>query len=220
MSVENELLKLQKAQLHHDELAHKDILCLPVQTRIKHMVLHFAKYTGHLVEARQLQSHELLVSTIIDTWIIVLASANILNLRLSEKLNPEGCTYQNLHSLGQAFADSHFISPNDVYDLSLFELGKITGRMAKACESLDHMERFASRESLEEGVIGIARLLLAVSALLRINLLPLVSRRWIEVERKLIFHQPELEDENSSQERIAETLLDLTPPSSKSRIRT
>ncbi len=201
MSVENELLILQKKQLHHDELAHKDILCLPVQARIKHMVLHFAKYTGHLVEARQLQSHELLVSTVVDTWIIVLATANMLNLRLSEKLKPEGSTYQNLHSLGQAFADSQCISPNDAYDLSLFELGKITGRMAKACESLDHMERFASRESLEEGVIGIARLLLAVSALLRINILPLVSRRWIEVERKSIFHQPE-EDENSSRKDL------------------
>lgn len=192
MSVENELLKLQKGQLRHDELAHKDILCLPVQMRIKHMVLHFAKYTGHLVEARQLQSHELLVSTILDTWIIMLASANMLNLRLSEKLNPEGgCAYQHLDSLGQAFADSHFISPNDVYDVSLFELGKITGRMAKACESLDHMEGFASRESLEEGVIAIARLLLGVSALLKINVQPLISYRWIEVERKSIFHQPE-----------------------------
>jgi hypothetical protein len=187
MTAATELTNLQVEQLQHDEFAHKDILCLPIQTRIKHMVLHFSKYVGKLVEARQLQSHELLVSTIVDTWIIVLASANMLNLKLSERLNSEDRAYQNLNSLGQTFV--HCIASSDPFDLALFELGKITGRMAKACESLDHMEGFSSRESLEEGVLEIARLSLAVSALLQINLLPFVSHRWKQVERKSIFYQ-------------------------------
>lgn len=193
MNAANELMNFQIAQLKHDELAHKDILCLPIQARIKHMVLHFSKYVGKLVEARQLQSHELLVSTLVDTWVIVLASANMLNLRLSEKLNSEDCTFYSLHSLGQTFASSDFINSSNPYELALFELGKITGRMAKACESLDHMEQFASRESLEQGVLAVARLTLALSALLSINLPLLVSHRWKEVERKSIFYRAEEE---------------------------
>lgn len=187
MSADTELMKFQIEQLRHDELAHKDILCLPVQTRIKHMVLHFAKYVGKLVEARQLESHDLLASTLVDTWVIVLASANMLNIRLSEKLNPEDIPYQNLQSIGQAFAGSQFISSKDPFDLALFELGKSTGRMAKACESLDHMEKFPFREAVEQGVLEIARLTLAISATLGINLYHLVSLRWKEVERKSIF---------------------------------
>lgn len=189
MSAATELTKFQLEQLQHDEFAHKDILCLPIQTRIKHMVLHFSKYVGKLVEARELQSREMLVSTIVDTWIIVLASANMLNLKLSERLNSEDRTYQNLNSLGQTFVDSHCIASSDPFDLALFELGKSTGKMAKACESLDHMEGFSSRESLEEGVLEIARLSLAVSARLQINLLPFVSHRWRQVERKSIFYK-------------------------------
>lgn len=191
MNAAIELMNLQVEQLQHDELAHKDILCLPIQTRIKHMVLHFSKYVGRFIEARQLQSHELLISTLVDTWIIVLASANMLNIRLPEKLNLDVRENENLNSLGEVFANVPFIPTSDPFDLILFELGKTTGRMAKACESLDHMERFSSRESLEEGVVEIARLAMLVSAILKINISLLVSSRWKEIERKSIFYRPQ-----------------------------
>lgn len=190
MSSADELITFQEDQLRHDELVHKDILCLPIQTRIKHMVLHFSKYTGHLIEARETLNKDLLVATVVDSWIIVLASSNMLNLHLSEKLLPEKAKYKDLQSLGLAFASSNSILCNNSYDLALFELGKITGRMAKACESLDHMERFDSRGTLERCVIDIAQLLLAISAQLEIDLPSLLFRRWEEVERKSIFYQP------------------------------
>ena len=191
MNASIELMNLQTEQLHHDEFAHKDILCLPIQTRIKHMVLHFSKYVGRLIEAREVQSHELLISTLVDTWIIVLASANMLNIRLSDKLNLDLHGHESLNSIGEVFASLHSASTSDPFDLTLFELGKITGKMAKACESLDHMEKFASREALEQGVLEIARLSLAVSTILKINVSLLVSSRWKEVERKSIFYRPQ-----------------------------
>lgn len=189
MSTADELTVFQEDQLRHDELVHKDILCLPIQTRIKHMVLHFSKYVGHFAEARETLNKELLTATIVDSWIIVLACANMLNLRLSEKLQYEKGKYEDLHSLGQVLISSSFILSSSSYDLALFGLAKVTGRMAKACESLDHMEKFDSRGTLEDSVIDIARLLLAISAQLEIDLPALVSHRWEEVERKSIFYQ-------------------------------
>jgi len=182
----DELITFQHEQLRHDEIAHKDILCLPVHARIKHMVLHLAKYSGRFVEAREMQDYGLMKHTVVDSWVIVLASANMLNLDLARFLideqEPEDC----LTSVVAKFV-SRFSLYESPFDLAQFELAKIAGRMAKACESLDHMERFDSRGHLEEGVIDAARLILVLVDWLRMDLRSAVISRWKEVEDKSIF---------------------------------
>ena len=187
MSAAKELFELQMRQQGHDDRVHRDILCLPVQARIKHMVFHFAKYTGHLIKAKQERDEKLLMSTLVDTWVIVLASSNMLNIKLSKALNIEEKDFPNLSEVGQGLAASLYPSSSDVYDLGLCELGKITGRMAKACESLDHLEKWDYRSCLEQCIIEIAKLSLAMSSLIRRDLGPLVYERWEAVERKSIF---------------------------------
>lgn len=183
----DELMAFQHEQLRHDEIAHKDILCLPVHARIKHMVLHFAKYSGRLVEARERQDYGLMKHTVVDTWVIVLASANMLNIDISKHLiNEQEAGDNSLTSMVAKFI-SRFSSYDSPFDLAQFELARIAGRMAKACESLDHMERFDSRVHLEEGVIDAARLILALVSWLRMDLKSAVLSRWKQVEQKSIF---------------------------------
>lgn len=186
-NAENELSNLQSLQHTHDENYHQDIWCLPFNARIKHMVLHFAKYTGKFLLAEENQDASLFGPTVVDAWIITLASANMLNLKLASALDLDSATKADLLSVGQALLASHFASARNPYLLAIHEIGKITGRMAKACESLDHMEAFDSRETLERGALDMAKLCLALAASLDFDLIPLVHARWKEVESKSIF---------------------------------
>lgn len=186
-NAENELAKLQSLQHFHDENYHQDIWCLPFNDRIKHMVLHFSKYTGKFILAEEDQDRALLIATLIDTWIITLSSANMLNVMLSSLLKLENANDPNLRRVGRSFITSVFVSSKDPHLMAVCQLGKITGRMAKACESLDHIEAFDSRGTLEKGVFDTAKLCLALAALLNLDLIPLVHARWGEIESKSIF---------------------------------
>jgi len=187
MSAANDLSNLQSIQHSHDEKYHQDIWCLPFNARIKHMVLHFAKYTGKFILAEESHDRSLLSAILIDTWIITLASANMLNLKLSSSLGLEKADEPNLRSVGQSLSTSDFAYYKDPHQLAVRQLGKITGCMAKACESLDHMEAFDSRGSLERGVLDVAKLCLAVSTLLDLDFISLVHTRWEEIEARSIF---------------------------------
>ena len=155
----NELTELQFEQQRHDELAHRDILCLPVQDRIKHMVLHFAKYSGHFAELYESHDENKFTSTLIDTFIICLASANTLNIKLAPRLQQlsvkERCSFLDQE---QGTLTTSALSAG------LFPLlAQITGTMAKACESLDHLEEFDFRGTLERGVISITSLTIVIA---------------------------------------------------------
>lgn len=187
LSAGYDLSALQSAQHHHDQRYHQDIWCLPFNARIKHMVLHFSKYTGRFISADEAQDHSILIATLIDTMIITLASANMLNLKLASLLGLEKTDKPNLRSIGKTLAASEFSATKNPHQLAAYQLGKIAGRMAKACESLDHMEAFDSRNVLEKGVLDISKLCLALAALLDLDLIPLIHTRWEEVEAKSIF---------------------------------
>lgn len=186
-SASTELCNLQLRQHVHDEKYHQDIWCLPYNARIKHMVLHFAKYAGKFVLAEERQDKHLLTSTLVDTWIIALASANILNIRLSHSLGLDDQDAVDLYELGDRLEKSEIPISNDPYRLAFRELTKTAGYMAKACESMDHGEAFDSRGTLERGVIHVAKLSLALAHSLHIDLFPRVQKRWKEVEAKSIF---------------------------------
>lgn len=186
LSAAAQLCSLQSKQHSHDERYHQDIWCLPYSARIKHMVLHFTKYSGKFLLAEEQQDRHLLIATLIDTWIITLASANILNIRLSRSLGLDDQNAPNFQKFGERIT-ADFASTRDPYLLALRQLGKTAGLMAKACESMDHGEAFDSRGTLERGVIHLAKLSLVLANLLDVDLVPLVETRWKEVEAKSIF---------------------------------
>src|SRR5262245_48608359 len=75
---------LQWAQHRHDEAYHRDISILPVATRLKHFALHFAKYVGALVDAKRRRDDAAFCRVLTDTFIISLASANAVALKLAD----------------------------------------------------------------------------------------------------------------------------------------
>ena len=170
----NQLPELQLEQQRHDELAHRDILCLPVQDRIKHMVLHYAKYCGHLAAMSVAYDERRFVSTLVDTAIISLASANTLGMNLAEAVRGK----DEMAGVRRA-ADNHTTS-------FFVGLARITGTMAKACESMDHLENFNYRGTLEESVTSIALLTFSVAVQNDLDLPALIRARWSRIERKFL----------------------------------
>jgi hypothetical protein len=124
---------VQLAQFEHDEKYHREISRLSVQDRLRHMALHFAKYAGRLqgdLTDPQFQR----IAT--DSLIIAISSANTLNIDLGAK----------------AFGGEHSNAPRDTFAK---RLTVAAGRMAGACERLDHLEDFPFRPAITDEVLAI-----------------------------------------------------------------
>jgi hypothetical protein len=159
--------RLQLQQFRHDETYHREIARLPVQRRLAHMTLHFAKYAGYLAEGcdeARLQQ----ITT--DTFVIALSGANILNYRLSEVGNP--------------------LSGVDVNSEADFARWIViaAGRMSAACEKLDHLEDFPFRLVIRDGIIVCAKAALAFCAFKNWNASELVRARLKGIKNRSFFH--------------------------------
>lgn len=145
-SAEDILLPLQKMQQAHDEVAHRDILSFDLYKRLKHMVLHFYKYAGRIETARNAGDLLQLRRTLIDTFIICMASANAMNLSLGEAIT-EVAETSDLDSLAHELGKKR--QSTDLFAESVRTLVILGGQMAKAIESADHMERGDPRAVME-----------------------------------------------------------------------
>lgn len=176
-NLKEQLFALQLAQFRHDERYHRDIVLLPVGDRMKHMALHIAKYAGGLIEAIQNDDADRYRKIAIDAFIIALASANTLNLNLKD-------------AFAQKVADvecSVNFAPNaNEFDF-VHRLMVCAGEFAKACESLDHVEKFPFREEMAKSVAAIAGILVQEAAHRGWDLVPLMKDRLREVERRNMF---------------------------------
>jgi len=173
------LLELQDQQRRHDEVAHRDILCLSVRDRLKHMVLHHAKYAGKLYGLSLEDDTERVLATVVDAFIICLATANILNLDLQKRV------LGNIKVV--SFAQGGAKEDTCQFEIFLRTLVVETGHMAKACESLDHVEKFDYRTTIEDSTVELTRALLSLSSERAFDLPAAVRRRWLTVEQKSIF---------------------------------
>lgn len=147
------LEELQWLQLRHDEIYHADICLLRIQARIAHHTLHLGKYSGKMVSALIDETgvnQFALTSTVLDAIIIVMSSANTLNLALWGLKVP-------MQDLIGVLAGSQI--QGDTQALIL-DYTVIMGRLAKAVEALDHVEKLNSRASYEEGLTSMWALLL------------------------------------------------------------
>jgi hypothetical protein len=167
----NDIEDLQAEQDRHDEFAHRDILNLPVERRLTHMALHFAKYAGRLI-GMQDANRQVLERIIVDTTIICLCSANALRL-----------------PLGQFEGGSDVLRPPfSPVALPMWlgsQIAVHNGGFAKACEAFDHGEDFPYDEVLSASVLGILRSSLAAAETLPLDLATAIRSRWSGIEERL-----------------------------------
>ena|SRR5258706_10183973 len=194
MSNLDDLINLQYEQLQHDELAHTDILSLSTKERVTHMTLHFAKYVGALfqnVDDQRLQQ------VLLDALIITLASANCLNVNLSERVK-EMKSVRSYDELARAMNIDH----HNVREALLRHLAIATGSMAKACEALDHQERGDWRARLEQETTQIACIVFSAAHVLKLNFADQIRARWRAVEKRSIFYSLQNGDRNESKNLV------------------
>jgi hypothetical protein len=185
--IKEQILSLQLAQLQHDEAFHKEIRLLPVNERIKHFALHFAKYLGYLAEAQE--SHDVLQleRALVDTFIITIASANTLDLDLSKAVSDLHCpNVENLMELGFQLARGIENRESDPFWFIL-RFARSTGRLAKACESLDHLEAFPFRETMTSSVLDIFKFVIVEAHSRQLDLVRLLRERLRDIEDKYLF---------------------------------
>lgn len=179
-------MRLQRVQQAHDEIAHRDILSFNLHKRLKHMVLHFFKYAGKIEAARETGDLSELNRTLIDSFIICMATANAMNLSLerSMEIDRGGDINSIAHKL------STEISEGDVFDLATRHFLLIGGRMSKVVESADHLERGDPRERMEVLVPMLAKVVLALLGRVNGAIEGSIRERLARVEQKSIFHGP------------------------------
>lgn len=157
--------RLQLEQFKHDEMYHREIARLSTQDRLKHMALHFAKYAGNLAEN---SDEGMIQKAVTDTFIIAVSTANTLNMRLSDTIGHE---------------------PQDGTRADFGRLLTIqAGRMAAACEKLDHLEDFPFRPAIRDATIVLVGASIAEADRSRWNIAELVRTRLTGVKQKMIFH--------------------------------
>jgi hypothetical protein len=187
-SIKEQLFALQKDQLDHDEFFHKEITRLNIHQRLNHMALHFAKYSGSLCDCILNNFDEsVLRKNIIDSFVISITCSNILNIRISDKLaTNDPSDFSSLEDLGRAIAVNNKINIEDSLWL-VRSLPVVVGKLAKACESVDHLEAYLYRESITENVVAICSLMLIAAAVYEIDLISEVPLRLLGVKKKSIF---------------------------------
>lgn len=157
---------IQWAQFEHDEKYHREISRLSVQDRLRHMALHFAKYAGRLNDR---PTDEVVKKTAVDTLIIAISCANILNIDLSKK---------------SFLATGKEVNKSEFSRLLIVAAGKMAG----ACERIDHLEDFPFRKVIGEQVEVILSTALAFLIDNGWNVVSEMNGRLSGVKEKSIFH--------------------------------
>lgn len=190
-TAESILLPLQRLQKDHDEAAHRDILHLDLYSKLKHMVLHFYKYSGKIQLAYTENDLSKLYNALIDTFIICMASANAMNLSLGKRIH---CceNIENIDSLAIALSKKN-IHPSPFLS-ALESMLIIGGKMAKTIESSDHMEHGNPRVEMEalipELSVAILSTLGKMDGLIEKN----IQTRFHNIEKKSIFYRNNTEE--------------------------
>ena len=176
------MLSLQREQFEHDERFHREIARLNIAARLKHMALHFSKYTGQLAAVLQNPQNAALRSrTITDSFIISLCSANTLNFNLAEQVAPGMGAGATLRDIGLYLSRELYPAAklDDVWLVSAHAIH--AAKMAAACEKIDHLEGFPFREELQKAVLRLCQIGVIAAYTNNIDLLSAVRDRRIQI---------------------------------------
>lgn len=165
----NSLRELQWHQLLHDDAYHKDIASMAPATRMKHFALHMAKYAAYLVEADESDDTALAERALIDAFAIILAISNTLGQDLSRDVAARNASADGDHApIWRAFI-------------------KHTGSLAKACESLDHIEDLPFKVLMKQSNTALAATVLHGTMQYGLDIVPSYKARLREVEQRSLF---------------------------------
>ena len=139
-----DIQKLLSGQIAHDARFHRDIQGLTLGPRLQHLTLHFAKYVGRLAESSDGAVQTTARRTLIDCLIIGFSACNALGIDASELLATARPTHHESLTASQ---------------LAILLAGPV-GRLAKACEALDHLEDLAYASHMRRAIVDIVALLL------------------------------------------------------------
>lgn len=199
------LAKLQNAQFKHDQECHRDILYMSYQERFKHIAMHYGKYSGRFADILLkgnigAEEEQKIRKTLVDTFIIVLNSAEIFQLDLDSSLRGKlgierKTTIIELTDLLLESADGLYkrLSVNDsrerVLNLML-ELTSIGGFIQKVGEELDHMVGL-KREEIIGHTLNLLVILLVASRVWQVDFEADVRKRWSEIAQKTFIKGPQ-----------------------------
>ena len=183
-SAESILLPLQRLQQAHDEKAHRDILSFDLYKRLKHMVLHFYKYAGKIEAARTTRDTVELRRSLLDAYIICMASANAINVSLGKALGVTAET-NTLDALAHVLARS--VIGRDLFAEAVSSLVLVGGNMAKTIESTDHMEDANPRAAMADLIPQMTAAILGLLGHMEGGIEADLRHRLREVEGKSIF---------------------------------
>jgi len=182
------MLALQREQFDHAERFHREIARLNIEARLKHMALHFCKYTGQFAAvAHDPENAALRLRTITDSFIISLCSANTLNFNLSEHVAPNLGGAATLRDLGLHLARQLYPAAklDDPWLMSAHAIH--AAKMAAACEKIDHLEAFPFRDELQNAVLRLSQIALIAADANNLDLLSAVRERRREIRARTSF---------------------------------
>lgn len=81
-----DLARLQAQQMTHDLTYSRDIMGMPLESRLTHYALHQGKYLGRLIDFDPRQPRFSFARTITDSYVVMLAMANATSLNLQDEL--------------------------------------------------------------------------------------------------------------------------------------
>jgi hypothetical protein len=178
------LTRLQSRQKSHDEKSHQDILAENMYIRLKHMALHFYKYSLKAYDAKNSLDATTLKATLIDSIIICLASANSLKIYLDDYLE---VTAKDIPELCKKLSENYSSKDSDyIFDGVFYSLLSRGARMAKVMESTDHMEAGNPRAEMSKLIPALTIDLLKYVHPLDINLEKCIEIRFEQIESSFI----------------------------------
>jgi hypothetical protein len=178
------LFELQVEQHEHDEKYHREIARLSVHQRLNHMALHFAKYAGKIASSSEPASP---LPVYVDALIIAISTANILNAELWDLLEQQDREYPGLLAFGRALAVNSEVDAAD-HSALVRKTTIAAGRIAAACEKIDHLEEISFRAEIRAGLAQISALSLAYISLQGIDPAHAVRQRLTQVKGRLKLH--------------------------------
>lgn len=175
------MTELQTMQFNHDVKAHRDLLSFDIYSKIKHMTLHFSKYAGK-IQASIIENNKIIIEkSLIDTFIICMATANALNKNLGTFLeSPSKISYESIEDYLNKIEDKKSVEE------FLICLVINTGNLAKAIESTDHMEFGNPRKDIENALGEIFVNTVKTISFLKIEIFKEIIERFNFIENKQI----------------------------------
>src|SRR5258708_36033321 len=183
-SAKKSMFELQVEQHEHDEKYHREIARLSVHQRLNHMALHFAKYTGKIAAGDDPGS---ILPVYVDSLIIAFSQSNILNIELWDVLEQHGREFPGLLAFGRSIAVDVSADLSD-HSRLLRKTAVAAGRIATACEKIDHLEEILFRAEIKAGLAQISALSLAYISSQGVDPTYAIRQRLSEVKRRLKLH--------------------------------